>query len=91
MLAVNYSTIRDRLKEYCDRASDDGELVVITRKNEKNMVLMSLDQYNFLLKKIKNAEYLEEIDRRIADLKQGKGQVHELIEVGESGNEGSVS
>lgn len=91
MLAVNYSTIRDRLKEYCDRASDEGELVVITRKNEKNMVLMSLEQYNFLLKKIKNAEYKEEIERRISDLRHGKGQVHELIEPGESGNEESVS
>lgn len=35
MLAVHYSTIRDRLKEYCDRAVDEDELVVITRKNEK--------------------------------------------------------
>lgn len=91
MLAVNYSTLRDQLKEYCNRAADEGELVVITRKNEKNMVLMSLDQYNDLLKKIKNAEYLEEIDRRIEDLRQGKGHVHELIEVGEDGNEESVS
>lgn len=91
MLAVNYSTIRDRLKEYCDRAVDEDELVVITRKNEKNMVLMSLDQYNSLLKKIKNAEYKEEIERRISDLKRGKGTVHELIEAGESGNEESIS
>ena len=46
MLAVNYSTIRIKLKEDCDRATDEMETVIITRKNEKNVVLMSLEQYN---------------------------------------------
>ena len=27
MLAVNYSTIRNNLKDYCDKATDDGETV----------------------------------------------------------------
>lgn len=91
MLAVNYSTIRDRLKEYCDRAADEDELVVITRKNEKNMVLMSIEQYNDLMRKVKNAEYIEEIMRRAEDLRLGKGHVHELIETEESGSEESIS
>jgi len=46
MLAVNYSTIRNKLKDYCDKATDEGETVIVTRKNEKNVVLMSLEQYN---------------------------------------------
>ena len=40
MLAVNYSTIRNNLKDYCDKASDFHETVIVTRKNEKNVVLM---------------------------------------------------
>lgn len=50
MLAVNYSTIRDNLKSYCDKVTDDGETVIVTRKDEKNVVIISLDEYNILQK-----------------------------------------
>lgn len=81
MLAVNYSTIRNHLKNYCDIATDSHETVIVTRKDEKNVVLISLDKYNQLEKAARNAEYLAMIDRGIAQLEAGKGQQHELIEV----------
>lgn len=83
MLAVNYSTIRNKLKDYCDKASDFHETVIITRKNEKNIVLMSLEKYNQLEKAARNNEYLSMIDRGIEQLEAGRGQEHELIEVNE--------
>lgn len=83
MLAVNYSTMRSKFKDYCDKASDLQETVIVTRKNEKNIVLMSLDKYNQLEKMARNAEYLAMIDRGIAQLESGHGQEHELIEVEE--------
>ena len=61
MLAVNYSTMRNNLNEYCDKATDEHEIVIVTRKVEKNVVLMSLEQYNQLVKAVKNAEYLGEL------------------------------
>lgn len=81
MLAVNYSTIRNKLKDYCDQATDNHETVIVTRKGEKNVVLMSLEQYNTIMKATRNAEYLAKIDMSIEQLENGKGQVHELIEV----------
>ena len=48
MLAVNYSTLRNNLKAYCDKATDEFETVIVTRKNEKNVVIMSLEKYNNL-------------------------------------------
>lgn len=81
MLAVNYSTIRNNLKNYCDKASDFHETVIVTRKNEKNVVLMSLEKYNQLEKAARNNEYLAMIDRGIEQLETGHGQEHELIEV----------
>ena len=66
MLTVNYSTMRNNLNEYCDKATDEHEIVIVTRKVEKNVVLMSLEQYNQLVKAVKNAEYLAMIDRSIA-------------------------
>lgn len=52
MLAVNYSTLRSQLKAYCDHATDDAETIVITRKNEKNLVMMSMDAYNNLMENV---------------------------------------
>jgi len=81
MLAVNYSTIRNKLKDYCDAATDKNETVIVTRKGEKNVVLMSLEQYNSIMKAARNAEYLSKIDRAIEQLEKGQGKEHELIEV----------
>ena len=81
MLAVNYSTIRNNLKAYCDEATDNNETVIVTRKDEKNVVLLSLEKYNQITRAAQNAEYLAMIDRGIAQLSSGKGQQHELIEV----------
>ena len=81
MLAVNYSTMRSNLKDYCDKATDNGETVIVTRKDEKNVVLMSLEKYNQIVKMARNAEYLAMIDRSMAQLAAGKGQQHDLIAV----------
>lgn len=81
MLAVNYSTIRNNLKTYCDKATDNGETVIVTRKGGKNVVILSLEKYNQIMKAARNAEYLSMIDRGIEQLESGKGQQHELIEV----------
>ena len=71
MLAVNYSTIRNKLKDYCDQATDNHETVIVTRKGEKNVVLMSLEQYNAIMKATRNAEYLAKIDMSIEQLENG--------------------
>ena len=81
MLTVNYSTMRNNLNEYCDKATDEHEIVIAIRKGEKNVVLMCLEQYNQLVKAVKNAEYIAMIDRSIAQFEAGKAQEHELIEV----------
>lgn len=78
MLAVNYSTIRNNLKNYCDEATDKGEVIIVTRKEEKNVVILSLDKYNQLMKAARNAEYLAMIDRGMEQIASGRGQQHEL-------------
>ena len=42
---------------------------------------MSLEQYNQLVKAVKNAEYLAKIDRSISQFDAGKAQENELIEL----------
>lgn len=80
-LAVNYTTIRNNLKDYCDAATDNNETVIVTRKNKKNVVIMSLEQYDQIMKAAHNAEYLAMIDRSMDQLSSGNGKQHELIEV----------
>ena len=72
MLAVSFLTMRNNLKSYCDKAVKD---------NEENVVLINLEKYNQFLKAVQNAEYLAKIDRGFSQMKSGKGQVHDLIEV----------
>ena len=52
MVAVNFSTLRSNLKSYCDAASRDAETIIVTRRNEENVVLMSLENYNNLMEHI---------------------------------------
>ena len=35
MIAINFTTARGRLKDFCDRVTDRGETVIVTRKAEK--------------------------------------------------------
>jgi antitoxin YefM len=52
MLAVNYSTLRNHLKDYCDKVSEDFETVIVTRKDEKNVVIISLEAYNNMMENV---------------------------------------
>jgi len=81
MLAVNYTTIRNKLKDYCDKVTDEYETVIVTRKEEKNVVIISLEEYNALMKAARNAAYLDKIDRSMGQLAKREGKDRELIEV----------
>lgn len=83
MLAVNYSTIRSKLKDYCDKATDENEneTVIVTRKDEKNVVIMSLKKYNEIMRTARNAEYLDMIDRSMEQVRQGKVVVKSMAEL----------
>ena len=61
MIAVNFSTARSRFKEFCDQVTDRAETVVVTRKAEKNVVLISAQRYNELEKAERNAAYLKKL------------------------------
>ena len=79
MLAVNYSTLRNNLKDYCDQATDN-KTVIVTRKEEKNVVIISLEKYNHLVRAARNADYLAKLDRGFEQIKAGNLRQHELIE-----------
>lgn len=72
MLTVNYSELRKNLKDYCDRAVNNLETVFITRKDEKNVVMISLEAYNNLVENayiMSDSDYYKELVSRSKDVK----------------------
>lgn len=83
MLAVNYSSLRENLKEYCDRANDEFETIIITRKNGGNVVMISEEEYNNLIENLyirSNPDYYKKLMASIEELKEGKLVKAELID-----------
>ena len=73
MKVVNYSELRLNLKHWLNSVIDDVEEVIIKRKNQKDVVLISLEEYNALVETNyllsgKNREVLLE---SIAEVKKG--------------------
>ena len=83
MDAIPYTRARERLAETMERVCDDHTPIMITRKNERSVVMMSLEDYDaleetaYLLRSPKNARRLLE---SIAELQSGGGKVHELVD-----------
>ena len=49
MLVVNYTNLRENMKSYMDRVTDDYETLIVTRKDNKNLVMLSEEAYNNLM------------------------------------------
>lgn len=85
MLAVNYTNLRDNMKAYMDRITDDYETMIVTRKDNKNVVMLSEESYNNLMENAyimgtkANYDWLMESK---AQLEMGNVTVQNLIEVG---------
>ena len=77
MKVVNYTDLRLNLKKWMDLVVNDVEELIIKRKNNKDLVLIPLDEYNSL----KETSYLLSGKNReviIQSLKEAKeGQVLE--------------
>ena len=53
MQALNYTSARNNLKALIDNVCDNNEEVIITTKNDKTVVMISLDEYNQTHAKLK--------------------------------------
>lgn len=85
MLAVNYTTLRDNMKTYMDKVTDDYETMIVTRKNNKNIVMLSEEVYNNLMENayiLGNKTNYDWLMESKAQLEKGQFSTHELVEVG---------
>lgn len=82
MEMINYTDLRANLKYWMDKVVDDVNELVIKRKGGKDLVIISLEEYNSLketsyLLSGKNRDVLLE---SIQQLESGKAEAHDLIE-----------
>ena len=49
MIATNYTSLRDNMKRYFDQVTDEFEQLVVTRKGNANVVVISQAEYNNML------------------------------------------
>ena len=83
MLAVNYTSARENFKHFCDKANEDVETIVITRKNGGNVVLLSEAADNILMENLfirsNKADYALLLTS-MEQLKVGQASSRKLVE-----------
>ncbi len=84
MDVISYTSARNNFKDTMMRVCDNHEPIIITRQNERPVVMMSLDDYNsfeethYLMSSPKNAERLIQ---GVDNVKGGNYQERDLKEV----------
>ena len=84
MNAITYTDLRQNLKTYMDKVVQDNDPLIITRKNNANVVIISIDEYNsfvetnYLLSTEANVMHLK---KSIAQHRSGKIKTRKLHEV----------
>ena len=71
MIATKQMDVRANIKKYFDMAFN-GEPVIVSRKENKNVVIISEAEYNELAKAKRNAEYLAKLDKSVKQFEEGK-------------------
>lgn len=70
MIATKQVDLRANLKKYFDIAFS-GEPVIVSRKQNKNVVVISESEYNELQRAKRNAEYLKRLNESMAQANEG--------------------
>ena len=84
MTATSYSNFKNNPEKYFEKVIQNCEPLIITRKNDENVVVMSEDAYSNLMENLyimSNNDYYNELIQRKREVEEGKVEVHDLIEV----------
>ncbi len=83
MEAINYTVVRQTLAQKMDQVCDDHTPIIVTRQNNRSVVMLSLEDYQapeetaYLLRSPRNAKRLME---SILELESGRGTERGLVE-----------
>ncbi len=83
MRAITYTSARNNLASTMKKVCEDHDPIIVTRKNNEAVILMSLEDYEsltetaYLMQSPKNAKRLI---ASIEELNAGNGQEREMLE-----------
>ena len=83
MKVVNFSEFRKNLAENLNSVNDDKEIVIVSRTQGKNVVVMDLDEYNSILETLhltSNKANRKRLEEAIDEMNKGKSLKNKLIE-----------
>ena len=75
MITINVNDIFDKM------IGNENEIIIKRENKADDLILITAKKYNEILDEIKRLRYWQEIDKIIENVKAGKGEFHELIEV----------
>ena len=75
MITINVNDIFDKI------IGNENEIIIKRENKADDLILITAKKYNEILDELKRLRYWQEIDKRIENVKAGKGEFHELIEV----------
>ena len=70
MTTVKSMDVRDNFKHFCD-AAFVGEVIVVSRRKNENVVIMSEKEYHELAKAKRNSDYMAMVDQSMKEAASG--------------------
>ena len=83
MRVVNYTEFRNNLAESLNIVNDDGEIVIVSRSKGKNVVVMSLEEFNSIQETLHLSSTIanrKRLDKAVKNMNEGKYVRKTLIE-----------
>ncbi len=83
MHIINFSDARNNLKRVIDQVVEDADYAVITRRDDADAVVMSLDTFNSLMETVhllKTPANAAHLARSIEQLRKGKTKAKDLVD-----------
>ena len=83
MRVVNYTEFRNNLAESLNIVNDDGDIVIVSRSKGKNVVVMSLEEYNSIQETLhltSTTTNRKRLDKAVKNMNAGKYIRKALIE-----------
>ncbi len=83
MKIVNYTDFRSNMAETLNMVNDDGDIVIVSRPKGKNVVVMSMEEYNSqqeTLHLLSSKANRDRLDQAIGEMKKGKFIKKKLVE-----------
>ncbi|MFC0772329.1 type II toxin-antitoxin system Phd/YefM family antitoxin [Terrimonas alba] len=82
MKVVNYTEFKSKLAENLNLVNEDGEIMIVSRSKGKNVLVMSLEEYNAIQETLhlgSSKANAKRIDEAITEMNAGKYLKNKLI------------